>query len=251
MAEPYYSDELVTLFHGDMRDVLPALGVTADLIMADPPYGETSLAWDHWPEGWLDVAAEASRSLWCFGTLRMFLRHKDEFAGWHFSQDVVWAKPRARGLAADRFARAHELAAFWYRGAWSDIYRSVQTEPYHGKPAHIPSSGRDGTGVYGISARPTYEDNGTRLTTTVLKGTAGDPRLLLHPTQKPAEVLSPLIAYACPPTGLVVAPFAGSGSDLDAARTSGRRAIGIEADERYCERAARRLSQMTFGLEAS
>ena len=65
----------------------------------------------------------------------------------------------------------------------------------------------------------------------------------IHPTEKPAGLLDPLIRYACPPGGLVIDPFAGSGSTLDTARCTGRRAIGIEADERYAELAARRLSQ--------
>jgi site-specific DNA-methyltransferase (adenine-specific) len=61
-----------------------------------------------------------------------------------------------------------------------------------------------------------------------------------------------MIAYACPPGGLVLDMFAGSGSTLDAARSSGRRAVGIEADERYAEAAARRLSQpLLITLESS
>ncbi|MHA6764765.1 DNA methyltransferase [Streptacidiphilus sp. PAMC 29251] len=52
-----------------------------------------------------------------------------------------------------------------------------------------------------------------------------------------------MITYACPPGGLVLDLFAGSGSTLDAARQTGRRAVGIERHEPYIEAAAKRLQQ--------
>jgi site-specific DNA-methyltransferase (adenine-specific) len=252
---PYFDDGQVSLYHGDCREILPALGITADLVLADPPYGETSLAWDRWPEGWLQVAAAVSRSLWCFGSLRMFLKHGGEFtaAGWKLSQDVIWEKHTGTGAAADRFRRVHEHAVHWYSGPWGAVHHDVPRVAATAEQiARNGSAARRTTGAhlgeYG-SAR-TWTEDGKRYMPSViraknLRGTA------IHPTEKPVPVLRPLIEYACPPGGLVVDMFTGSGSALAAARTSGRRAVGFEIREEDAEKAARRLSQATLFGEAS
>ncbi len=64
----------------------------------------------------------------------------------------------------------------------------------------------------------------------------------IHPTEKPVELLDPLIRYGCPPGGLVVDMFGGSASTGAAARAAGRRALIFEGSEEHCEKAARRLA---------
>jgi len=244
--EPYWEDPDtgLQLYCGDMRDVLPALGIQADLIVADPPYSETSLEWDRWPNGWPTLAATMSSSMWCFGSMRMFLDRAQEFAGWKLSQDIVWEKANGTGFATDRFKRVHEIATHWYRGDWSATHHDTPRTPYSGPDKHARARYDDRAAHAGAIKAVTYVDDGTRLARSVQKQPS--VRGGLHPTEKPLPLLRMLISYACPPGGLVVDPFAGSGSTLDAARQLGCRAIGIEAREDYCEAAARRLSALTL-----
>ena len=256
--KPYWEDEQVQLYLGDMREILPALGLQADLIVADPPYEETSHDWDRWPEGWLQTAAAASRSMWCFGGLRMFMRYAPEFtaAKWKLSHDtigkddvdVVWEKHNASGPDNDRFRRIHEQAGLFYQGLWRDIHR----EPQRITTGVIERNRTVGKGAKAIGQRGDYgnhrewRDDGRRLMTSVIKARSMHRNGGIHPTEKPLGILDPLIRYACPEGGLVVDPFAGSGSTLDAARQAGRKAIGIERHEPYAEAAARRLSALVL-----
>lgn len=135
-VKPYYEDRQVTLYLGDCREILPALG-QFDCCVTDPPYGETSLAWDRWPDGWPELVAERTSSLWCFGSLRMFLDRRDEFGGWRLSQDIeaewdhaVWEKHNGSSFATDRFKRIHEIIAHWYRGDWAGIHHETPRIAY-------------------------------------------------------------------------------------------------------------------------
>jgi DNA modification methylase len=74
----------------------------------------------------------------------------------------------------------------------------------------------------------------------------GCAEYLGHPTQKPRALMEALVSKT---SGVVADPFAGSGTTLLAAKALGRKAIGIELEERYCEIAARRLSQDVFNFE--
>jgi site-specific DNA-methyltransferase (adenine-specific) len=244
---PYYQDGSVTIYLGDCREVVPALGVEPDLTMADPPYAQTSLAWDQWPEAWPSTLG-FGRSLWCFGSLRMFMQRALEFeaAGWHQSQDVVWEKHNGSSFHADRFRRVHEQAAHFYKGEWGQIHhvtpkthdataRSVRRKERPRHMGHIEDS------TY------TSFDGGPRQMRSVIYARSMHG-LADNETQKPEGIVAPLIEYGCPVGGLILSPFCGSGTDLEVAALMGRRAIGIDTREQQCEVAAKRLS-CRLGLE--
>ena len=110
----------MTILTGDCRILMPDHG-PFDLILADPPYGGTSLAWDRRVDGWLTLACAAlkpSGSLWVFGSLRCFMTTAEQFvdAGLRSAQEIVWEKQNGTSFHADRFKRVHELVAQFYRG---------------------------------------------------------------------------------------------------------------------------------------
>jgi site-specific DNA-methyltransferase (adenine-specific) len=242
---PYYQSGGITIIHGDCRETLET---KCNVVITDPPYGDTSLDWDVPVTSWANQIK--TNSLWCFGSLRFLLHHHSEgaFRGWFLAQDIIWEKHNGSSFHADRFKRVHELVVHWYKGAWADIYRDPQftndaTSKTVRRKHRPPHTGHIEASSY------RSEDGGPRLMRSVIKvrschGSAE------HPTQKPLGILRPLIAYSCPPGGVVFDPFTGSGSVLVAAKELGRRAVGVEINERYCEIAARRLDQEVFAFGA-
>ncbi len=229
-----------TLYNADFRDVLPLVG-TVDAVITDPPYGDTSLGWDRWPAGWPGMMHPLARTLWTFGSMRMFLTHGHEFAGWKFCQDLVWEKQNGSGFHTDRFRRVHEAALMWYQGEWATLPKTaprvavVET----GKNGRILRGGKL-THFGETTRRSGYVYGGTRLARSVIRA-ANCHRRAIHPTQKPLAVILPLVAYSVPVGGVALDPFMGSGSTGEACLQLGRRFIGIERDPRYFEAAVERL----------
>jgi site-specific DNA-methyltransferase (adenine-specific) len=223
-----------------MREMEPE---SVDCIVTDPPYGETTLAWDK-IVNWLDVGRSLLKphgSIWFFTSIRHLLGL--DLDAWHFAQDIVWEKHNGSNFHADRFRRVHELAVQIYpRGVkWADVYKSpvftadAQRRRVHRKqrPPHM-----------GETQASVYEslEGGPRLARSVMR-VRSCHGYAIHPTQKPEDIVRPLIEYSCPPGGTVLDPFAGSGTTLEVARQLGRNAIGIDLNPQYVKLAHQRLHE--------
>jgi site-specific DNA-methyltransferase (adenine-specific) len=217
---------------------------SVDLILTDPPYGETSLVWDRWVTEWPSEVYRVLKptgSLWVFGSMRMFLSRIDEFRKYKFAQDVIWEKHNGSGFHADRFKRVHENALQFYRAEapWKSVYKNVQytldatarTVRRKKRPTHM---GHIEAGSY------TSEDGGPRLMRSVMYVRSEHGRAE-HPTQKPEGIIEPLLRYSCPPGGIVFDPFMGSGAIGLTAKKNGMRFIGAEINSEYFEIAKRRI----------
>ncbi len=201
MITPYYQDEHVTLFNGDFREVLDAFGPSQfNAVVTDPPYGETNLEWDTWPEGWPSALAAVTNSLWCFGSLRMFFDRLAEFEGWKFSQDVVWEKHNGSGLHNDRFRRVHEHATHWYQGPWSEIHHATpQTADATPRTVRRKARPAQWQGTTSTSSY-TSQDGGPRLMRSVIFARSMHSQGI-NETEKPLGIVSPLVEYAVPRGG--------------------------------------------------
>lgn len=215
MKTPYYSDGLVALYHGDCREIDAWL--TADVLVMDPPYG---------------MAFESSRTT------------------------------QRRPIAGDRDTTVRDAAlALWGTEKPAAVFGTWKV-PRPAETAHrLIWDKSDGTGpgmgdldsAFGSSDEEIYllgawPKRGVRQP-NILRTAAGMASLATiigHPTPKPVGLMERLLCAA--PLGTVADPFAGSGSTLIAAKNLGRRAIGVELAERYCEIAALRLGQGALDL---
>lgn len=209
MTTPYYETDGITLYHGDCLEITEWLA--ADVLVTDPPYG---------------------------------IGYATNKTGGQFTGSTIAGD-------SDTAARDAALAAWGDRPA--AVFASYRCQPYgtpHPMPLIFDKGDVVGMGDLSWPWKPSYE-----LCWVYGTGWAGDRtaavlrhRVLpgnfterLHPTQKPVALLEAIAAKA--PPGTIADPFAGSGSTLLAARNLGRRAIGVEIEERYCEIIARRLAQ--------
>lgn len=244
------------LLTGDCREVMKAHG-PFDMILADPPYGDTSLDWDRKVRGWEAVALDCLKptgSMWVFGSMRYFL---DEGvpAGFRYAQDIVWEKHNGSGFAADRFKRVHEHAVQFYRAdaPWSAVFNEVQTTPDVVRRTVLRKKGRPAHTGHIDAAPYLSEDGGPRIMRSVVQMRSMHGRAI-HPTEKPAPLLEILVKTSCPVGGLVGDFFAGSGAAAEACALTGKNYVGAEIDPNMAERARARLSQnlfTSFGGEAA
>ena len=223
--KPYYQDEHVTLYHGDCLEVREWLN--ADVLVTDPPYGIgwRRGKWSSQHSNWLNsgiandqdtTVRDEALAVWrgpalCFGSLRA--PYPDRWI-----RMLVFEKPTVGcGLYGNRLPWLANWEPVFVLGDWPDQTPRIS--------AVVRTRCRAASGYSGYSSR------------------AG------HSHAKPLDVMEQLID-ACP-TGVIADPFAGSGSTLIAARNLGRKAIGVEIEEQYCDLIVRRLAQgaLDFGQE--
>lgn len=206
---PYYQDDLVTLYHGDAREVLPDLHLEAGetVCVTDPP----------WPaEGGVIGCGADAVPLWR-ETAALVPRIADRLI-LHLGALVD-----PRGLVD-----AVPLSMPFQRVVYLRFVRPAYRGP------HI---GGDVAYVYGPVRRPSH----VRVLPGEILGQPRDRWRGEHPCPRNSGHVDGLVRWFAHGATTLVDPFSGSGTCLEVARARGIRAIGVEVDERWCEESARRL----------
>jgi DNA modification methylase len=222
--EPYYQREGISIYLGDCRDVLPTLDAgSVDLVLTDPPYG---------------IAERTDRKA----------RKRGSLAGCNDFPAIAGDGEPFDPAHLLRFRRLVLFGANHY------------AERLPPSPAWIIWDKRAGT----TSKRgDAFNDNGdaemawtnlggpvrviSHLWMGMLKASERDDKRV-HPTQKPVALFHRIISEHTAPNDLILDPYMGSGPVAAAAKAMGRRYLGIEIEERYCEIAVRRLQQEVLPL---
>jgi DNA modification methylase len=206
---PYYQDDACTIYHGDCREILPLLP-KVDLVLTDPPYGIGHLWVGGFKGGWKKAGKEAG------------LRNE-------------WDKEAPAADVFEAIQAAAKFACIWggnyfllppSRGwlVWEKPERNFTLAE-----AELAWTNKD-------------------MVIRVWNGPRSEPGRE-HPTQKPLKLMKWCIEKMGGGGGggadmqTILDPFMGSGTTLRAAKDLGRKAIGIELEEKYCEIAVKRLRQ--------
>jgi DNA modification methylase len=225
---PFYQDEFATIFHGDCREVLPTLGAV-DLVLTDPPYG-------------IDLDAHAKQS--CMdGTTRRRIRP------WAIANDGDLSAAESVAEWADGLTLPLCMFASPYRplpGRWSNILVWDKGPAVGGGGDPETCWKRTFELIYVRRNRPLL---GKRDQSVLRFHVNTGSDFEFHQAQKPVPLMAYLIGQLVPVNGIILDPFMGSGTTLRAAKDLGRKAIGVEVEERYCEIAAKRMEQGVFQWE--
>ena len=263
--KPYYSHAGITIYHGDCREVLPRLEFV-HLVVTSPPYMDLrvyegrSVQWEIVPEALslcnlrddgqmlvnLGMVHRDGAVVEYWSDLRRSLEAQGlKLAGWY-----VWDKGYGMpGDWAGRLAIAHEFIFHFRRQAC----KVNKTKPctYAGLQKTRTQRNRDGS-FHAFSHGGPVQD--FKVPDSVLRITPqrdGGAWNAAHPAIFPVELPGELIAAFSRIGDWVIDPFCGSGTTLLAAKELGRHAIGIEIEEKYCEIAAKRLSQEVLNFQES
>lgn len=225
MIRPYYEQDGITIYLGDCRDILPKLD-KVDLVLTDPPYG--------------------------IG-LDMILAHGTYENRIH-NDDTDWNEQIPSKECFDLLYEKSNAQIIWgcnYFGSCiRDVGRIIHDKCLEIKGTKLKYSEAD-IASCSLQKRVTifrYKWNGNCQGSTINWNNTGlDARV--HPTQKPIALMDYCILEYSKPSQIVLDSFMGSGTTLVSAKKLGRKCIGIEISEKYCEIAVKRLQQTVMNLE--
>lgn len=214
--KPYFDEGGITIYHGDNREILPRLS-PVDLVLTDPPYGINEAAGKNKSRTKLAAAKDygnedwdaAPPADWVFGLLREVSRKQIVWGGNYFGL------PRSScWLVWDKDNGENDFADCEL--AWTNLDKAVRLLKWRWAG--------------------------------MLQEDMKNKEVRVHPTQKPLAVMRWSIIQAGNDVSTILDPFMGSGTTLRAAKDLGRKAIGIERSEQYCEEAAKRMGQEVLAL---
>jgi site-specific DNA-methyltransferase (adenine-specific) len=240
--KPYYEHAGITIYHGDCREILPSLKVQC--VVTSPPYNTLPIA--HKPSG-IHAERRSGVNQWIAKAVNGYfdVRPEEEYQKWireiigaclDICDGLVWVNHKVRYRDGVAIHPARMLPFPIYSEIIWNRRGSMALNCKRYAPSHETILG---------FGRPLDWDDSLNKLMSVWDDIP--PQLESeHPCPYPEEIPARLLRSSCPIGGIVLDPFSWIGTTLRAAKDLGRRAIGIEIEERYCEIAAKRLSQEVF-----